>query len=71
MSSTSGDWTRRDPEITAYLNGFGRTGVPLYASGAGPVLLPQILTEQIVRSTVAAPGASAARVAVQALSSNH
>ena len=25
-----GDWTRRDPAITAYLAGFGRNGVPLY-----------------------------------------
>ena len=25
-----GDWTRQDPEITALLQKFGRSGVPLY-----------------------------------------
>jgi thiol:disulfide interchange protein DsbD len=44
-----GDWTRQDPQITAFLRSHGRDGVPLYAlypRGHGsPVLLPQILTE--------------------------
>jgi thiol:disulfide interchange protein/DsbC/DsbD-like thiol-disulfide interchange protein len=42
-----GDWTSQDPEITALLQQFGRSGVPLYLlySGRGePVILPQILT---------------------------
>jgi thiol:disulfide interchange protein DsbD len=43
-----GDWTRQDAGITAFLQAFGRTGVPLYvyypAGGDGEVL-PQILTE--------------------------
>jgi thiol:disulfide interchange protein DsbD len=43
------DWTRRDPEITALLSSYGRTGVPLYlyfAPGASEAkVLPQILTE--------------------------
>ncbi len=42
-----GDWTARDPEITALLQKFGRVGVPLYAifpREGDPVLLPQILT---------------------------
>jgi thiol:disulfide interchange protein DsbD len=43
-----GDWTRRDPGITAFLQKFGRSGVPLYLlydrSGT-PTVLPQILTE--------------------------
>ncbi|HEY4371351.1 MAG TPA: thioredoxin family protein [Burkholderiales bacterium] len=46
-----GDWTRRDPEITAALAEFGRSGVPvyaLYAPGKPPVLLPEILRSQIV-----------------------
>ncbi|MEM6669810.1 MAG: protein-disulfide reductase DsbD domain-containing protein [Pseudomonadota bacterium] len=47
-----GDWTVRDPAITAVLERFGRAGVPLYvaypAGGGDPVVLPQILTEQIV-----------------------
>jgi len=46
-----GDWTRRDPAITAALAEFGRNGVPvyaLYAPGQAPVLLPEILRSQIV-----------------------
>jgi thiol:disulfide interchange protein DsbD len=42
-----GDWTSQDPEITKFLQQFGRSGVPLYLlySGKGePVMLPQILT---------------------------
>ena len=44
-----GDWTNRDPEITAILKEYGRSGVPLYlyfpAKRPGKAdLLPQILT---------------------------
>jgi thiol:disulfide interchange protein len=42
-----GDWTNQDPEITGFLQQFGRSGVPLYLlyTGKGePVVLPQILT---------------------------
>ena len=42
-----GDWTSHNPEITALLQQFGRSGVPLYLlySGKGePAILPQILT---------------------------
>ena len=47
------DWTRQDPEITAFLRRFGRDGVPLYvvfpASHEGaPEVLPQVLTEGVV-----------------------
>ncbi|HQT64267.1 MAG: hypothetical protein B7Z75_08680 [Acidocella sp. 20-57-95] len=46
-----GDWTNRNPDISAYLEANHRDGVPLYiyypAQGAA-VLLPQILTPQIV-----------------------
>jgi thiol:disulfide interchange protein DsbD len=51
-----GDWTNRDPAITAALGSFGRAGVPLYVAyntqpGSGaPVILPQLLTADIVRS---------------------
>ncbi|CAN5627282.1 thioredoxin family protein [soil metagenome] len=42
------DWTNRDPVITAALERFGRSGVPLYVlypgGNAEPVLLPEILT---------------------------
>lgn len=44
-----GDWTRGDPEISAFLRGHGRDGVPLYvlypAAGAPARVLSQILTE--------------------------
>lgn len=46
-----GDWTNRDAQITEYLAGFGRSGVPLYVyypPGAEPQVLPQVLTESIV-----------------------
>jgi thiol:disulfide interchange protein DsbD len=42
-----GDWTNQNPEITEFLQQFGRSGVPLYLlySGKGePLMLPQILT---------------------------
>ncbi len=48
-----GDWTHRDPAITQMLANFGRNGVPLYVfypagANAEPVVLPQILTPEIV-----------------------
>lgn len=47
------DWTNRDPKITQALERQGRLGVPLYlAYRAGenePQILPQILTEGVVR----------------------
>jgi len=49
-----GDWTNRDPEITALLKELGRAGVPLYlywAPGADrPEILPQVLTESMIVS---------------------
>jgi thiol:disulfide interchange protein len=54
-----GDWTNRDPEITRILAEFGRSGVPLYlyypaGVSTSPVILPQILTPEIVTQAVAA-----------------
>lgn len=49
------DWTMRDSAITQYLASFGRNGVPLYvyyAPGKEGVLLPQILTPEIVRDAL-------------------
>jgi thiol:disulfide interchange protein DsbD len=52
-----GDWTNRNPEITKFLESYGRNGVPLYvyygkgnADGIRPdaIVLPQILTAQTV-----------------------
>jgi thiol:disulfide interchange protein DsbD len=50
-----GDWTNRDPEITEYLAEYGRNGVPLYVfypPDGDPKVLPQILTEDIVRRSI-------------------
>jgi thiol:disulfide interchange protein len=47
-----GDWTNRDPEISAYLRSFNRDGLPFYAfypaGGGEPVILPPVLTESMV-----------------------
>jgi len=51
-----GDWTRRDAEISRFLEAQGRSGVPLYvwyAPGKEPVILPQVLT---VDTLTALPG---------------
>lgn len=51
-----GDWTRQNPEITAYLHQFGRDGVPLYvvyrAGAEQPEILAQILTESAVLAAI-------------------
>jgi thiol:disulfide interchange protein DsbD len=54
-----GDWTNRDAEITHILADFDRSGVPLYlfypaGTAEKPVILPQILTPEIVTQTVTA-----------------
>lgn len=52
-----GDWTNTDPQITALLDEYGRSGVPLYLwfpaghSGKG-IILPQILTPGLVIETL-------------------
>lgn len=61
-----GDWTNKNPEITDFLEGFDRQGVPLYvyygprdpATGVrpDPVVLPQILTPATLRATIAPEG---------------
>jgi len=46
------DWTSYDDSITAYLESFDRSGVPLYVvylPGLEPRVLPQLLTHDIVR----------------------
>lgn len=51
-----GDWTRRDPAITTYLQAHGRDGVPLYVyyppHHGSPHLLPQILTPKMVTDEI-------------------
>ncbi|MEX6633132.1 protein-disulfide reductase DsbD family protein [Hyphococcus lacteus] len=49
------DWTVRDPEITAALESFGASGVPLYVAypvGDDPTIVPQPLTKNAVRAAV-------------------
>ena len=50
-----GDWTKRDDHITAFLDSFGRDGVPLDVvfgtNGEGEVL-PSVLTEGIVLNAI-------------------
>ncbi|MEP6548004.1 MAG: protein-disulfide reductase DsbD domain-containing protein [Gammaproteobacteria bacterium] len=54
-----GDWTNRDPAITRALAAFGRAGVPLYVvynarpGSSTPVVLPQLLTANVVQSAFA------------------
>jgi len=54
-----GDWTNQDQQITRQLAAFGRSGVPLYVFypkgiDARPVVLPQLLTPEIVLTTLSA-----------------
>lgn len=50
------DWTNRDDIIAAALAEYGRVGVPLYlfypAGGGDPVVLPQVLNENLVIETI-------------------
>ncbi len=50
------DWTKRDSEITNALSRLGRNSVPVYAlyrkGSAQPVLLPEILTLDILKSAL-------------------
>ncbi len=61
-----GDWTKRDPEITKILSRFGRSGVPLYVfypagNKAPPIELPQVLTPDIVLSSIITTNKTASR----------
>lgn len=51
-----GDWTNRDPEVTALLGEYGRIGVPLYLyfpkGETSAKILPQILTEADILEAV-------------------
>ena len=49
------DWTRKDPEIAKLLASYGRTGVPLYIlfpPQGDPIILPELLTEDLLVSYV-------------------
>ena len=57
VTTVRADWTNEDPEITAFLDRFGRSGVPLYVyfpgGAAEPVLLPEVLTPGVVLDALA------------------
>lgn len=49
------DWTNQNTEITDFLEQFGRSGVPLYVyypANAKAVVLPQLLSFDILKSTI-------------------
>src|SRR3546814_283007 len=51
VMTLTGDWTRQDPEITAYLADHGRNSIPFYqfyAPGKASEVLPQVLTSQVL-----------------------
>jgi thiol:disulfide interchange protein DsbD len=52
VTKLKADWTNGDPEITKFLQQFGRVGVPLYVLYPGnseePVVFPELLTKNIV-----------------------
>ena len=52
-----GDWTNFDPEITALLEKYKRSGIPFYIlypedQNAKPLILPQLLNETIVLNAI-------------------
>lgn len=58
ISVIVGDWTRPDPMIAAILEDYGRAGVPMYVyyppgtTRLEGVLLPQVLTVDILRESI-------------------
>jgi thiol:disulfide interchange protein DsbD len=60
VATLTGDWTQGDPAIGALLRENGREGVPLYllypAGGGSPQLLPQVLTEGVIRRAIGEAG---------------
>jgi suppressor for copper-sensitivity B len=63
------DWTRPDPVVTAYLQSFGRYGVPLdvvYGPGATEgIALPELLTPQAVMDALRQAGTASHRETAQ------
>jgi len=57
VATIKGDWTNTDPKITALLQEYGRSGVPLYLwfpanSSEKATILPQLLTQDLLISTL-------------------
>ena len=61
------DWTKRNPVITDALEGFGRSGVPLYVLYDGksdtPKILPELLNPGIVLDALEGIESPAASIA--------
>lgn len=62
------DWTNQDPQIAALLTKHGRTGIPLYLLYAAdpatpPLILPQLLTKNIVLEALASVAGKNSEVA--------
>jgi thiol:disulfide interchange protein DsbD len=60
IQGLKGDWTNADPLITELLKKYGRSGVPLYlyypsSSESEAVILPQLLTPEIVLNAIDSP----------------
>ena len=54
IAMLTADWTRRDPDVTALIEEFGRAGVPLYVyfpADGDPIVMPQILTFSTLERT--------------------
>ncbi len=61
--SMRADWTKQDPDITKLLSKFGRAGVPLYVifpagKAQSPIVLPEIITVQLVLDSLDKAGKS-------------
>ncbi|MCC6158609.1 MAG: thioredoxin family protein [Deltaproteobacteria bacterium] len=59
FAALKGDWTNKDPAITAYLKRHGRAGVPMYVvispkSPDAPNVLPEVITKDMVLTALAA-----------------
>lgn len=64
IATLRGDWTNKDPRITAELASYGRSAVPFnviwFPGRAEPVILPELLTPGVVMDTLHAGEAESA-----------
>src|SRR3546814_11180708 len=75
LVTLKGDWTRQDPEITAYLADHVSNSIPLYqfyAPGEAAEVLPQIQTPQVlIGKPVEAAGARHVLLATRQMDTPH
>lgn len=53
------DWTKQNAEVTEWLHSLGRNGVPtiaIYKKGQEPVLLPELISPEIVKNGISNSG---------------